>query len=107
LRDGINRNLTVSLLDAGVTTEANYNPGGVLPEVTSTSWTLFGLILGGLLLLLFIPLLITRSAGLFSGMKHKNRIKMPGVAANATSSRSPSGGGSLSGSGKKPRIKIK
>jgi VWFA-related protein len=107
LRDGINRNLTVSLLDVGVTTQANYNPGGVLPEVRSTSWTLFGLILGGLLLLLFVPLLISRGAGLFSGMKHKGRVKMPSVAANATSSRGPSGSGSLGGSGKKPRIKIK
>jgi hypothetical protein len=107
LRDGINRNLTVSLSDVGVTTQANYNPGGVLPEVRSTSWTLFGLILGGLLLLLFVPLLISRGAGLFSGMKHKGRVKMPSVAANATSSRGPSGSGSLGGSGKKPRIKIK
>lgn len=107
LRDGINRNLTVSLSDVGVTTKSNYNPGGVLPEVRSTSWTLFGLILGGLLLLLFVPLLITRSAGLFSGMKHKSRVKMPGVAASATNSRNPSGSGNLGGSGKKPRIKIK
>ena len=103
LRDGINRNLTVSLSDVGATTETNYNPGGVLPEVTSTSWTLFGLILGGLLLLLFVPLLITRSAGLFSGVKQKGRVKMPNVAAHTLSNTSPGG----SGSGKKPRIKIK
>ncbi len=43
LRDGINRNLTVSLSDVGATTATNYNPGGVLPEVTGTSWTLFGM----------------------------------------------------------------
>jgi len=103
LRDGINRNLTVSLSDVGATTETNYNPGGVLPEVRSTSWTLFGLILGGLLLLLFVPLLITRSAGLFSGMKQKGRVKMPNAAAHTMGGSSPGG----SGSGKKPRIKIK
>lgn len=102
LRDGINRNLTVSLSDVGATTETNYNPGGVLPEVTGVSWTLFGLILAGLLLLLFAPLLIVRGAGLFSGMKQKGKVKMANTA-NATSSRSPSG----SGSGKKPRIKLK
>ena len=100
LRDGINRNLTVSLSGMGATAETNYNPGGVLPEVTGTSWTLFGMILAGLLILLFVPFLIVRAAGLFSGMKQKGKVKMLN-AANATSSRSPSG------SGKKPRIKIK
>jgi VWFA-related protein len=105
LRDGINRNLTVSLSNIGATTQTNYNPGGVLPEVTSTSWTLFAWILAGLLVLLFIPLLITRGAGLFSGMKPKNAgIKMPDTAG-ASNSRSPSG--SSGGMGKKPRIKIK
>jgi len=102
LRDGINRNLTVSLSGIGATTETNYNPGGVLPEVTGVSWTLFGLILAGLLLLLFAPLLIVRGAGLFRGMKQKGKVKMANTA-NATSSRSLSG----SGSGKKPRIKLK
>ncbi len=102
LRDGINRNLTVSLSGVGATTETNYNPGGVLPEVTGVSWTLFGLILAGLLLLLFAPLLIVRAAGLFSGMKQKGKVKIANTA-NATSSRSLSG----SGSGKKPRIKLK
>ncbi len=102
LRDGINRNLTVSLSGVGATTETNYNPGGVLPEVIGVSWTLFGLILAGLLLLLFAPLLIVRGAGLFSGMKQKGKVKIANTA-NATSSRSLSG----SGSGKKPRIKLK
>jgi VWFA-related protein len=101
LRDGINRNLTVSLSGAGATTKANYNPGGVLPEVTTVSWTLFGMILAGLLFLLFVPLLITRGAGLFSGMKRKGKVKMSNAAVSAAGSASSSGGG------KKPRIKIK
>jgi hypothetical protein len=98
LRDGINRNLTVSLSDVGTSTETNYNPGGVLPEVTSSSWSLFGMILAGLLLLLFIPFLVSRGTGLFSGMRHKGKIKMN--TASAT-------GGSPGASGKKPRVKIK
>lgn len=102
LRDGINRNLTVSISGVGAITEANYNPGGVLPEVTGISWSLFWMILAGLLLLLFIPLLIGRGAGLFSGMKKKGKIKVLDTA-NAASSRSSS----ESGSAKKPRIKIK
>jgi VWFA-related protein len=105
LRDGINRNLTVSLSDVGATAETNYNPGGVLPEVTSTSWTLFGWIMAGLLLLLFVPFLIGRGAGLFSGMRQKAKMKTPNTntVVNATASRGASG----NGSGKKPRIKIK
>lgn len=101
LRDGINRNLSVSLTGLGVTAETDYNPGGVLPEVTGTSWTLFGLILAGLLILLFVPFLIGRGASMFSGMKKKGRIKMPDAAANTMDSRGPTA------EVKKPRIKIK
>jgi len=102
LRDGVNRNLTVSLSGMSATTATNYNPGGVLPEVTGVSWTLFGLILAGLLFLLFVPLLITRGAGLFSNMKPKGKVKMSNATADAASGRSSSGN-----ENKKPRIKIK
>jgi len=100
LRDGINRNLTVSLSDIGVTTGTNYNPGGVLPEVTNISWSLFGLILAGLLLLLVIPFLIGRVGGLIGSAKPKGRIKLPNAAVAGNQSSS-------GGAGKKPRIKIK
>jgi VWFA-related protein len=103
LRDGVNRGLTVSL-GTGATAQGQYNPGGVLPEISSRSWSVFGLILGGLLLLLIIPFVITlsRGSGLFSGRKQPagGKIKM-GDTASATS------GGSPGRSGKKPRIKIK
>ena len=60
LRDGANRTLSVSLGRAnGVTssTQVEYNPGGVLPEVAqSVSWPIFGAMLAGLLVLLFVPL---------------------------------------------------
>ena len=55
LRDGVNRNLTVSLSDVGAMTETNYNPGGVLPEVTGASWTLFGLDPGWIAVLTICP----------------------------------------------------
>ena len=91
LRDGVNRNLTVSLATQGVSTEANYNPGGVLPEVSQSSWKLFGLILGGLLLLLLIPIVISRGKDMFGGMKggfkRKGKIKL---AQSADASRKPS-----------------
>jgi len=95
LRDGVNRGLSVSV-GPGVSAETKYNPGGVLPEISSRSWPVFVMILVGLLMLLFVPFLISRGSGLFSGGKEKERIKM----ANAASA--PTGGG-----GKKPRIKIK
>jgi hypothetical protein len=58
LRDGINRSLTVALSETAVSTEGQYNPGGVLPEVASNSWTLFATILAGLLVLLFTPMMV-------------------------------------------------
>jgi VWFA-related protein len=68
LRDGINRNLTVSLTDAAVSTQGQYNPGGVLPEVSSKSWTLFAVILAGLLALLFVPMLFNLGRRAFSSI---------------------------------------
>lgn len=93
LRDGINRNLSVSLSTAGVSTETNYNPGGVLPEVSSNSWTLFAWIMAGLLLLLVIPFIFGSASGLLSGIgkQRKGKIKM----AQPTPA------------GKRPNIKIK
>lgn len=74
LRDGINRNLTVSLTTAAVpAAESKYNPGGVLPEVVSgRSWSLFLMILLGLLVLLVIPMLVGLGSRAFSGLKGKS-----------------------------------
>lgn len=84
LRDGINRSLTVSLSEAGVTAQGAYNPGGVLPEVSSRSWTLFGGILAALLILLVAPFLVNRTTQAVSNVrtsrssptKSKGRIKL-------------------------------
>ncbi|MGD0613216.1 MAG: VWA domain-containing protein [Anaerolineales bacterium] len=60
LRDGLNRTLTVSL-GSGASAQARYNPGGVLPEVAQgVSWPTFIILLAGLLLLLFIPGMVSR-----------------------------------------------
>ena len=100
LRDGVNRSLTVAL-GTGAAAQGQYNPGGVLPEVSARSWPVFAMILVGLLLLLVVPFVISRGSGLFSGGKRKGgKVKM-GDTASATT------GGSTAGSGKKPRIKIK
>lgn len=58
LRDGINRSLTVSLAGGATSVEGKYNPGGVLPEVSSRSWSMFVIMLLGLLVLLLVPMLI-------------------------------------------------
>lgn len=90
LRDGINRNLTVSLSDVPASAaEGKYNPGGVLPEVTTKSWNLFGYILAGLLVLLFVPILFGLVGRLFAG------------------GRSGGGGRSSGKSNAKGRIKLK
>ena len=84
LRDGVNRSLKVSLTTGGAaatTAQTNYNPGGVLPEVGSQSWVLFGGILVGLLALLFVPIVIgmlARGGGVGRGGRKKSRIKLAG-----------------------------
>jgi VWFA-related protein len=94
LRDGVNRNLSVSVSNVGATTETLYNPGGVLPEVSGGSWVLFLSILAGLVLLLIVPSLMSGVGGLFGKSKGKGRIKLANSA--------PSSAGA-----KKANIKIK
>jgi VWFA-related protein len=72
LRDGVNRNLTVSLTSAPVSAEGKYNPGGVLPEVSGRSWTVFGAILVGLLVLLIVPILFGIIRGVLSSVGGKS-----------------------------------
>jgi VWFA-related protein len=72
LRDGVNRNLTVSLTTGAVpVVESKYNPGGVLPEVPGGSWSLFFTILLGLLALLFLPTAVNFGAGALGSLKNK------------------------------------
>ena len=101
LRDGINRGLTVSVTEIGVAAEGAYNPGGVLPEVPTRSWTLLGVIPATILLLLAAPSLVGlvgQTAQAFSGAgasrkfsKPKNRIKLDRPPGTIT----------------KPRVKLK
>jgi Ca-activated chloride channel family protein len=83
LRDGLTRQLTVSLTETNTTTEAAaYNPGGLVPEVGDpASWSVFFTALAVLLALLFVPAVIGRlvsqasSAKLPTRRKQKPRIK--------------------------------
>jgi VWFA-related protein len=86
LRDGVNRGLTVSLGGSAATVQSQYNPGGVLPEVPTHSWLLFGAILAGLVALLVVPMLLGGGARLLGNGRKKGRIKLTG----ATASPSPS-----------------
>jgi len=97
LRDGINRNLTVSLSKIGISVAEEYNPGGVVPEVSSHSWTLFGNILAVLVILLVAPFLINRTTQAFRSSstflggskrsKSKSRIKLDKPPATDTRPR--------------------
>lgn len=73
LRDGVNRRLTASLeLEPGQVVGAAaspvaYNPGGLVPEVAQpANWVVFFILIAGLLVLLFIPIIIGK---LFSGRR--------------------------------------
>lgn len=93
LRDGVNRALIVSLSpETGLneqsveqTDQITYNPGGLVPEVAEPAhWPLFLILLGGLLVLLFIPAFVSGLTRLISGsgkgkrrfFKKRPRIKL-------------------------------
>ena len=84
LRDGVNRNLSVSLNSSTVMAQSQYNPGGVLPEVAGQNWMLFGGILLVLLLLLATPLLLGSAFRLMNHGNKKSRIKFAGQANSAS-----------------------
>jgi len=88
LRDGVNRGLTVSLNGGASTAVSQYNPGGVLPEVPSQSWPLFGGILLALLVLLAIPVLIGKGIQGLGVARKKSRIKLGGQASGMQSAQS-------------------
>ena len=83
LRDGLGRILTVSL-NGAVSAKTKYNPGGVLPEVSSpASWMIFLSLLAVLVILLFVPGVLNRfplrkSTGMNPGPStaSKSRIKL-------------------------------
>lgn len=83
LRDGVTRQLSVSLSETNSAAEAAaYNPGGLVPEVSEpASWGTFLAALVVLLAMLFVPALIGRlvsqasSAKRHSPRKQKPRIK--------------------------------
>ena len=76
LRDGLNRTLTVSLAGSG-STQVQYNPGGVLPEVAGgVSWPVFIGLLAALVVLLFVPLLFSRLRAAPASAKKKVNIKL-------------------------------
>lgn len=92
LRDGVNRGLTVALNGSiAVTTSANYNPGGLLPEVTAQSWSMFTAILAVLLLLLALPFLANYSLNAYNTFKsnapRKSRVKFNNEQASASSAK--------------------
>ncbi len=87
LRDGVTRNLSVSLNGTAQAAPAtSYNPGGLVPEVAQSSWPLFGLILVGLLILLALPMLIRWAAtGLGKVLPNKQKKSNVRMAESAPS----------------------
>jgi VWFA-related protein len=85
LRDGVNRGLAVSIAAGGPAAAGTYNPGGVLPEVPTRSWTLFGALAFVLLALLIIPLFFMGGGNPLAprraGSSGKVRIKLASAPA--------------------------
>jgi VWFA-related protein len=80
LRDGVTRSLTVTLASGSTgqsLAASSYNPGGLIPEVgKAVSWPLFGIILGCLIVLLFIPAIIQLFHRTAPSKKKNSRIKL-------------------------------
>ena len=64
LRDGLTRHLAITLDDSGPAAQVgSYNPGGLVPEVGEpASWSFFLGVLGLLVLMLFLPDIVSRTA---------------------------------------------
>ncbi|MCW5876831.1 MAG: VWA domain-containing protein [Anaerolineales bacterium] len=84
LRDGVNRSLSVALAPAGtspgLSEEARYNPGGLVPEVERpAAWPLFAGIIAVLAALVILPMLWSslRPAGAQTAGGGKVRLKKP------------------------------
>jgi VWFA-related protein len=91
LHDGVDRGLSVSLNGNAASTSSRYNPGGLLPEVTAQSWSMFLAALAVLLLLLALPFLVNSGLDAYhsyrSGAPKKGRVKF-----NEPASTSPAKG---------------
>ena len=102
LRDGVNRSLSVALVESegeqgALSTEGTYNPGGLVPEVVQkASWGVFVILLAGLALLLLIPGMVVMLTGRLRGGKaaQQGRVKL-------------STGSNARGRNPKPRVKLK
>lgn len=92
LRDGVNRGLTVALTgNEAVTSSVRYNPGGLLPEVTAQSWSMFAAILAVLLLLVALPFLADYGRNAYSALRakapKKSRVRFDNEQAPASSAK--------------------
>lgn len=80
LRDGVKRNVVVTIASSSGRAEAtaDYNPGGVIPEVEPRStWWLFGLMFVGLAALLIVPGVVGAVRGRGRAAK-KGRVRLTG-----------------------------
>lgn len=87
LYDGINRDIEVKVaVSAPAVISTDYNPGGVIPETAiSLPWSIFGVMLGTLLLLLAIP--VGWQTLTASRAKQTDRVKLttPGASKKKSS----------------------
>lgn len=94
LRDGVNRSLSVALIESegqgeSMSAELTYNPGGLVPEVAQqASWRTFTILLIGLGALLLVPglaaLLVGRSK---NKTTQQGRVKLSKQHKNSSSAK--------------------
>jgi VWFA-related protein len=91
LHDGVNRGLSVSLNGSVAAVNAQYNPGGLLPEVTAQSWSMFFTILAALVALLAAPFIANYGLNTYNTYKSKlpkkSRVKFINEQAPASSTK--------------------
>jgi len=108
LRDGVKRNLVVSIASRSGSAEvtADYNPGGVIPEVEARStWWLFSLMFILLAALLILPGLVGKAVAIISdrGSEPEEAEKKTGKGRAAKKSRVRLTGDSQASEEKRPK----
>ncbi len=84
LHDGVRRGLEVRVAETG-DVQADYNPGGVIPETTQAlSWPIFGGLMAGLVALLLVPDVVRVASKRWQGARKrrkKSRVKLTGAGS--------------------------
>jgi VWFA-related protein len=103
LRDGVYRGLAVQIASAAPV-QANYNPGGLIPETAQAlEWPIFAALIVGLVALLALPDLIRGAGGAMKGgpFKKKSRVRITSGSSQTSTNPKASAMSAAEAMGKK------